>query len=285
MAWTRDTVLGARIDLERVPHRLSGYPIQIKRLMKPAQIFICAILMAAPVLYVAMPQFASSVTEIGAPLSEYVSPFAKPANGWERKAALETPRAMSRIATATNQIPNWPPVDGKPFPEIELFDHLGLPFDFRGLGGKPTVIEFISMTCAGCQALAGGNKFGPYGDLAVQPNLESFDVYFRQHAGFDLHSGDVNYVVAVVYNDKLQNPTAEDLNRWRNHFQLDHQNTHIVGGPKLASAATFRMIPGFMLLDEDLVVLFDSTGHQPKHDLYRELLPALSKMARSWAKR
>ena len=208
-------------------------------------------------------------------MSKFGSPFSNPKNGWERKAALETPWKMWRLTSQSNTIADWPPTDGKLFPRVELFDHTGKPFELSSLRGKPTLIEFISMSCAGCQAFAGGGTFGPYGDLASQPNLESFEVYFRRYAGFDLHSGDVNYVVAVVYNDKLQSPSAEDLDNWRSHFQLDDRSTHIVSGPTLASSSTFNMIPGFMLLDQNLVVLFDSTGHQPKHDLYKELLPAV----------
>ena len=214
-------------------------------------------------------------------LSKFGSPFATPTNGWERKAALETPWRMSRLSSQTNQIADWPPVDGKRFPQVELFDHNGRPFELGSLRGKPTVIEFISMSCAGCQAFAGGNKFGPYGELAVQGNLESFDTYFRQYAGFDLDSGQVNFVVAVVYNDKLKCPSAEDLRNWRSHFRLEHPNMHIVSGPNLASGTTFKMIPGFMLLDKNLVVLFDSTGHQPKHNLYSELLPAIPNLLKN----
>ena len=232
--------------------------------MKPFQFILCATLMTAPVLYVVMNQPGSLLST--------------PTTGWERKAVLETPRRMSQLASQPNQIPNWPPIDGQVFPEVELFDHRGQPFNLNSLCGKPTVLEFISMSCAGCQAFAGGNQFGPYGHLAVQPNLKSFDKYFQQYAGFDLHSGDVNYVVVVVYNDKLAPPTARDLSHWRKHFELKHQNTYIVSGQKLASETTFRMIPGFMLLDKNRVVRFDSTGHQPKHNLYSELLPAIQEM-------
>jgi len=207
--------------------------------------------------------------------SKFGSPFATPKNGWERKAALETPWTMSQLSSKANTISDWPPVDGKLFPQVELFDHTGKPFDLRSLRGKPTIIEFISMSCAGCQAFAGGNQLGPYGDLASQPNLQSFESYFRRYAGFGLNSGKVNYVVAVVYNDKLQSPDAKDLSDWRSHFQLDQPYTHIVSGPDLASGETFRMIPGFMLLDMNQVVLFDSTGHHPKHNLYTELLPGV----------
>ena len=208
---------------------------------------------------------------------EYGSPFApEPKDGWERKAALETPLKMSRLANGRNTIPNWPPRIGKSFPQFDLFDHADRPFSFESLRGKPTVVEFISMSCAGCQGFAGGKEFGPFGGLATQTDLESLETYFRQYAGLDLHSGEVNFVVVAVYNDKLQSPTAQELSDWRDHFRIGrHGNTHIVSSPDLASGDSFKMIPGFMLLDQRLRVVFDSTGHNPKHNLYTELLPGV----------
>ena len=206
---------------------------------------------------------------------------ASPQNGWERKASLETSGRISQLASKKNTLSDWPPVCGDPFPQVELFDHADNLFSFDRLRGKPTVIEFISMTCAGCQAFSGGNEFGPYGGLASQPDLKSFETYFRQYAGFDLHNGEVNYVVVIVYNDKLQSPTPQDLSDWRNHFRLDrHDNVYVVSSPKLANQDTFKMIPGFMALDRDQTVVFDSTGHHPKHNLYSELLPGVKTLLR-----
>ena len=200
----------------------------------------------------------------------------EPKDGWERKASLETPWRMSQVASKQNALSDWPPVCGKPFPKFDLFDHADNRFSFDSLRGKPTVVEFISMTCAGCQAFSGGNEFGPYGGLASQQNLESFETYFRQYTGHDLYSGEVNCVVVIVYNDKLQSPTAQDLNAWRKHFHMeDHGNVHIVSSPELANGDSFKMIPGFMLLDQEQAVVFDSTGHNPKHNLYTDLLPGV----------
>jgi hypothetical protein len=210
-------------------------------------------------------------------ISKFGSPYAaEPKNGRERKAALETPWWISQLASARNTLSNWPPVVGKTFPQFELFDHTGERFSMASLRGKPTIVEFISMSCAGCQAFAGGNEFGPFRGLASQVNLETFETYVRQYSGVDLNSGKVNFVIAVVYIDKLKAPTTQDLSDWRSHFQLGrHGNTFIVSSSDLANGASFKMIPGFMLLDQNQVVLFDSTGHHPTHNLYTELLPAV----------
>ena len=216
-------------------------------------------------------------------MEKFGSPFAgEPKDGWERKARLETPWRMSQMASKKSALSDWPPVCGKAFPQFDLFDHADKRFSFDNLRGKPTVIEFISMTCAGCQAFSGGNEFGPYGGLASQSNLESFETYFQRYTdGLDLYSGEVNYVVVVVYNDKLESPTAQDLSDWRTHFHIDvHDNAHVVSSAELASGDTLKMIPGFMLLDRDQTIVFDSTGHSPKHDLYTELLPGVRALLR-----
>lgn len=186
---------------------------------------------------------------------------------------------MTELASAAVSISNWPPVDGKAFPSVQLFDHLGREFSLSGLEDRPTLIEYVAMSCAGCQAFAGGNKHGAFGGFATQANLDSIDEYFKQYTGHELHSSDINFVQLIVYNLDLKTPSTEDLAKWRKHFELDQSNSYVVhGGHALANKASFNMIPGFQLLDRNQKVLFDSTGHQPKHDLYRELLPAMKKM-------
>ena len=56
------------------------------------------------------------------------------------------------------------------------------------------------------------------------------------------------------------------------------QSVLLTGGEALANQASFNMIPGFLLLDKDLTVLFDSTGHSPRHGLWQDLLPAAKEL-------
>jgi len=200
--------------------------------------------------------------------------------GWEKKAELETGNRMSRLASAENRVANWPPVLGQRFPHVDLFDHTGNKFSFESLAGKPTVIEFIAMSCAGCQAFAGGNKYGGFEGFATQSNLQSFESYFEQYTGYHLSSADINFVQIVFYDLQLESPSPAELAAWRKHFRLDRQANSFVlsGGKALANKISFAMIPGFMLLDTEQVVQYDSTGHQPQHDLYSQLLPAAKNM-------
>ena len=204
----------------------------------------------------------------------------EPVDGWQRKSQLETPKLMADLQSAPNRFRNWPPQVGKQFPNVKFFDHTGERFSFSQLPARPTVIELIAMSCAGCQAFAGGNEVGAYGGFASQDDLKSLEHYFRRYTGQDLHAANVNVVQIVFYDLELQSPSPEELASWRKHFRLDrHRNTHVIsGGDPLASSVSFNMIPGFLLLDADQTVQFDSCGHQPRHNLYTELLPAVKKM-------
>jgi hypothetical protein len=167
---------------------------------------------------------------------------------------------------------------GETFPDIDLYDHQGNAFSISSLQGKPTLVEILSMTCAGCQGFSGGSKYGGFGGFPSQSGLDSIEKYFKDYSrGHKLFSNDIHFVQIIVYNTELLPPSASDLAAWRAHFKLEHPNTFIVGGGELlANKASFRMIPGFLLLDRDLIVKFDATGHSPRHNLYTELLPAVS---------
>lgn len=200
---------------------------------------------------------------------------------WVRKAELETPERMASLQSARNVVAGWPPEVGKPFPNLSLIDHQGNPVGVESWRGKPTLVEIVAMSCAGCQGFSGGNKFGAFGGFAVQEGLKSIEEYYEQYTtGHKLHDPEINFVQIIIYNLHLEAPAPAELSAWRTHFHFDeHQNTSIIsGGAPLASGTSFAMIPGFLLLDKDLTVRFDSTGHNPRHDLFWELLPGMKRL-------
>lgn len=201
-------------------------------------------------------------------------------SGWEKKRSVETEDRMAAISAMPNTDPDWPPVLGRAFPNGEYFDHRGAPFSFSALRGKPVLIEFIAMTCAGCQAWSGGGRYGAFENFAVQRGLDSIENYFAQYTGgLTLSGGELSFVQLVNYNIRLNSPTPQQLAAWRSHFHLTAPNYFVIsGGERLRNSETFRRIPGFALLDRDGVMRFEALGHQPRHDLYRELLPAIRKM-------
>ena len=204
--------------------------------------------------------------------------FLSPKHGWEKKSWIESPKRISELASVPNALNNWPPKLNQVFPSVALFDHDGKKFDFSQLRGKPTLVEFIAMTCAACQAGSGAHSRGVFDDLAAQDDLEGIEEYYRRFTGGgDLFDGSVNFVQLVIYDTSLRPPRAEHLAAWREHFGFDKKpNTFIVsGGEALANRDSFNRIPGFLLLDKQGTVRYDALGHQPKHNLYTELLPAV----------
>ena len=198
--------------------------------------------------------------------------------GYKKKVAIETPNKMAQIASVKNELSNWPPKLNQKFPEVPLIDHQGNSFFMEKLYGKPTLIEFVAMTCAACQAWSGAHKHGTFENLAAQQDLSSIEDHYKEYTGgLDLFDGSINFVQLIIYDTALEAPTADKINSWRKHFKLDqHQNTYVVtGGKALANQESFNRIPGFMLLDKDGTIRFDALGHSPVHNLYTELLPAV----------
>ena len=208
----------------------------------------------------------------------YASPKQR---GWAKKHAVETSASMATIAAIPNTLSNWPPVLGKSFPDVKLFDHEGKEFSFNSLKGKPVLIEFVAMTCAACQAWSGAHKHGVFDGFAAQEGLEDIERYFKDYTPeLDLFDGTVSFVQLINYDTALEAPTPESLARWRKHFQFDgHPNVYIVsGGEPLRNKETFVRTPGFLLLDKNLIIQFDALGHTPHHDLFRELLPGVRRV-------
>ncbi|MCO6431412.1 MAG: hypothetical protein J5J00_11170 [Deltaproteobacteria bacterium] len=199
---------------------------------------------------------------------------------WRRKANLETPARMASLREVPNTIQGWPPAPGSKFPELSFFDHEGKPFSINSLRGKPTLVELIAMSCAGCQAFSGGNKYGGFEGFPAQADLQSIEHYLRQYGGgTELYGSKLNFVQIIIYNLNLEAPHPIQLSAWRNHFKLTSPNTYIIsGGKPLANRESYNMIPGFLLLDKDLTVRYSSTGHNPIHNLYRTLLPGVVKV-------
>lgn len=203
------------------------------------------------------------------------------ADPWRVKARLETPKRMTAISIQPNTLENWPPQLNMQFPKISLQDHTGNSFALDSLRGKPSLIEIVAMSCAGCQAFSRGNTKGGFGGFPAQDDLKSIDDYFREFTGgVRLDSGRVNFVQIIIYNLKLEPAQTSDVAAWRKHFELSRASNWYVltGGAALANQDSFKMVPGFLLLDKNLNLRYDATGHNPKHNLYTQLLPAVQKL-------
>lgn len=174
----------------------------------------------------------------------------------------------------------WPPVVGQAYPDLELLDQEGRRTSLSEFKGKVILLEPVGIPCPACIAFAGGQHRGGYNGIAPQSNLQSIEQYTKLYGRVNLDRDDIVFVQVVFYNSGLTAPTTEEVRAWANHFGLERSSNEIVlaAEPYLLGTETRAMIPGFQLIDKDFVLRYDSAGHSPQHDLYRELLPAMRQL-------
>ncbi len=175
----------------------------------------------------------------------------------------------------------WPPVVGQRYPDLDLIDQEGQAFKLSHLRGRVIVIEPTGMNCPACQAFSGAHKYGAYENNPVQEYVKSFKEIFPLYAkGLKLPSRDVVFVQLLLYDMTLGAPRPEDAAKWAKHFQISKRENHYVAVSPfdLRSDASYKLIPGFQLIDKDFILRADSSGHNPKHDLYRQLIPFVPKL-------
>lgn len=179
----------------------------------------------------------------------------------------------------------WPPKIGKGYPtDIDFYDQSGKNVRISDFRGKALFIEYVGMNCPACQAYSGGNKrnIGAYGNNEVAQGVLTIDEIFDQGyaGGIKLSDPRLVYIAILLYDMNMGQPTKEDARKWAAHFKLDKYKQKYVLAPArdMRSQASYNLIPGFQLVDKNLILRSDSTGHYPQEDLYGKLLPMIPKI-------
>lgn len=144
--------------------------------------------------------------------------------------------------------------------------------------GSLVLIEMVGMTCSACQAFSGAARAGGFAGIVPQGGLPPIEDLVRDYArGVPFPSRDLAFVQLLLFDMQMGSPTAEDARAWAAPFHRDRaQHQYVLaGGPALHTNTSYVMVPGFQLVDRPFVLRWDATGHAPRHDLYRELLPAV----------
>ena len=108
--------------------------------------------------------------------------------------------------------------------------------------------------------------------------MPSMDDAARDYGGVSLDDDRLVFVHLLLYGFDMKIPSLEDALEWAEHYALDQRDNHVVlvGDARMLSAKTRGMIPGLQLVDRDFVLRYDSTGRNPEHDLWTDLLPSLA---------
>jgi hypothetical protein len=198
---------------------------------------------------------------------------------------LATVKAQTLPPPELTQAFTWPRV-GEPYPALCLQDPDGRVVRLEDFRGKLLLIEPIGFSCAACQAFSGGHVVGEFhcpDSHGVQPDLPSIEDLFRRFApGVAFDDARIVYVQLLFYNSMTSAPTLEQARQWRAHFSSTWKKHPVilVGTLDLLRSVPIERIPGFQLVDREFVLRFDTTGHQPVHNLYNELLPGVAKLLR-----
>ena len=180
----------------------------------------------------------------------------------------------------------WPPRVGERYPNLRLLNSLGERIALESLAGKIILVEPIGMDCPACNAFAGANRRGSSGFRGVKPQagMPSIEEMLEKYAGgVSLSDDGIALVHLLLYRPGRDGPPSVEMARlWAKHFGIEESENMLilVSEPYLIGPASYNMIPGFQLIDADFVLRFDSSGHHPTHDLWRELLPAIPSLVK-----
>jgi hypothetical protein len=194
----------------------------------------------------------------------------------ETKYTKET----SFIVTQTPS--QWPPKKYYEFPDFEFKDIHGNKHHLTELKGKWVLVEPIGMNCPACLAFSGAHHVGTLSGISPQNGLLSIEEYLTQ-GKIDIHDERIQLVQLLLYDLNMKGPQFEEATLWRNKFDIGKNDHHwvISGGNIMQNQASFDMIPGYYLLDTNGYVISDSTGHNPKDNLFSQLIPLLNQKLNS----
>ena len=173
----------------------------------------------------------------------------------------------------------WPPALNSYYPDIEMMSLSGKPVKLSSYAGKAILVEPIGMSCPACQAFAGGDTRGGINGVLPQSGLPSID-NLLQKQGISPNDPRLVRVQLILYGPTLKAPTLAEARAWANHFGFGQGANQLVliADQRYQNDASYNMIPGFQLIDKNFVLRSDSSGHQPKNDLYGQLLPMIRQL-------
>ncbi|MBI3651543.1 MAG: hypothetical protein HY231_11050 [Acidobacteria bacterium] len=188
-------------------------------------------------------------------------------------------------ASSSGLVQPWPPVIGQAYPDLTLTDTRGEKVKLSKFKGAVLLIEPIGMSCAACNAFsgAGDGYIKGFKGTEPQPGLLSIESYLPKYSqGVRLDDPHIIYISLILYNASLQPPTLAEAQDWSQHFQHSAKPNRVVlfADASFIGPASFAMIPGFHLVDANFVLRSDASGHNPRNDLFRDLLPMLGDLVR-----
>lgn len=184
--------------------------------------------------------------------------------------------ASTALASIANPALPWPPQLNQKYPDLQLTDASGKKIQLTKYAGRVILLEPIGMSCPACQAFVGASEHGAYPGCSSQQGLPSIEATLRQN-GIEPNDTRLVRIQVLLYSPEMTAPTLAQTQTWAKHFGFGKNPNEVLlfGDASYIGSAAYNLIPGFQLLDRNFVLRCDATGHRPKNDLYRELVPMI----------
>lgn len=193
----------------------------------------------------------------------------------------QSPKTKQEQFPLLNNPTEWPPLESKAYPDMELYNQEGKLVRLSNLTGKIIVVQPVAMGCPMSQAYSGANKPGmiPFGLCFPNPDTKAFDQRMFEYTGITMDSPELVFVQILLYNMREETPSVEDAKRWAKHFDLrTSRNQYVLVGTPQMTAKSRMLVPGFHLIDRSFNLRSDSTGLLPKRSLYNHFFPTLERL-------
>lgn len=184
----------------------------------------------------------------------------------------------------------WPPKMNEPYPELELINTSGEKFFIDKYLGKIVIMEYIDMSSPVSQAQSGANLTGPFGitrqsDLDRSTQTLSSVINRVTRGRINYPNNDVVHIQVLVRTQADGQPTLDDADRWKEHFNLDAQRDNIIVTVPVKdlrdSETTGTILTGYQLIDRKQRLRVDSSGTAPKHNLELTLIDLLENLLKN----
>ena len=190
-------------------------------------------------------------------------------------------RSSKRFPLLSNPS-SWPPVENRPYPDMELINQDGTTTRLSNLAGEVIIIQHVAMNCPVSQAWTGANEKDKkaYGLCFPSRRIKTFTDTMKEFTGIDPLNSGINFVQIIYYDMEGKNPTLEDAKAWADHFDLrTAENEYVlIANEKMAGRKSNLLIPGFHLIDRAFVLRSDCAGPLSKRNLYNHFFTQLSSM-------
>ena len=175
----------------------------------------------------------------------------------------------------------WPPLRGKPFPDMTLFDQEGQEVKLSSFKGKVILLQWVATTSPGSISQAGGFESETFQGTPAQPGVWRLDKELKE-AKVPVESEDLVWLQIMVYGPREAVPTQADAQAWAEHFKLSERpRTHVLyTDERYQVEATHSMVPGYFVIGRDFTFAYDR-ANMFSADGYTEVARGLKSLLRA----